>query len=126
VHETSIALSIYETARSVADEQGCVRLESVKVAVGELSAIEPELLAFAWQAITHNGPDANSKLEIEWHPARQNCPNCREDKKRSEGSWFRICPDCGQPLDIEGGNELDILQVSFLSADEEPDESKDG
>ena len=42
---------------------------------------------------------------------------CAEEKPRTPGSWLRLCPDCGQPLQIEGGDELDILRVSFVSYD---------
>jgi hypothetical protein len=30
---------------------------------------------------------------------------------------MRICPDCGLPLEVSGGSELDVLDLTF-----EPDE----
>jgi hydrogenase nickel incorporation protein HypA/HybF len=90
----------------------------VKVAVGDLSAVEPELLAYTWQAVTADGPDAGARLEIDWRPARQFCPQCLTDKPRPESSWLPICPDCGSPLTVEGGSELTLLEVSFLAEEE--------
>jgi hypothetical protein len=26
---------------------------------------------------------------------------------------MRICPDCGMPLEVSGGDELDVLDLSF-------------
>jgi len=83
------------------------------VAVGELAAVEPELLAFAWEAVTADGPDAGARLDIEWHPARQCCPSCGDVVERQPGSWLRLCPDCESPLQLDGGHDLDILSFAF-------------
>ena len=56
MHETGIAMEIYAISRRTADANGGGRLTSVKVIVGELSAIEPDLLAFAWEAVTAGEP----------------------------------------------------------------------
>ena len=114
MHELSIAEEVYRVSRAAVAGHGTGRLERVTVAVGELAAIEPELLAFAWQALTESGPDAGSTLEVEWHPARQFCASCSADKPRSDGSWLRLCPDCGQPLSVTGGTELDVMRVTFV------------
>jgi hydrogenase nickel incorporation protein HypA/HybF len=114
VHELSIAQEIYRTSRVAVASHGAGRLESVKVAVGELTAIEPDLLAFAWEALTGGGPDAGSVLDVEWHPARQFCSTCNAEKTRAQNAWLRVCPDCGRPLEVSGGQELDVLQVVFM------------
>ena len=118
MHETSIAISIYEAAQAAMQQYGPSRLESVCVAVGELSAVEPELLRFAWEAVVSESPDEAAVLQIEWRPARQVCSQCGEEKTRSVGSWLRLCEECGQPLQVEGGAELDLLQVCFLTSDD--------
>lgn len=87
------------------------------MAVGELSAVEPELLQFAWQAVTTGTPDEGSRLEVEWRPARQTCLKCGEVAERGAGSWLRLCPRCESPLRVEGGDELDILHLSFTPDD---------
>jgi hydrogenase nickel incorporation protein HypA/HybF len=109
----SVATELYRVCRSELRARGGERLDEVRIAVGELSAIEPELLAFAWQALVEGGPDAGARLEIEWHPARQRCPACGEVAQRQPGSWLRLCPDCESPLHLEGGHELDILTLAF-------------
>jgi hydrogenase nickel incorporation protein HypA/HybF len=114
VHELSIAQEIYRTSRAAVASHGAGRLERVTIAVGELTAVEPDLLSFAWEAVTAGGPDAGSALDVEWHPARQFCPACQADKPRAQGTWLRVCPDCGRPLEISGGQELDVLQVTFM------------
>lgn len=95
------------------------RLTRAKVAVGEFSAVEPDLLSFAWEAIVGEGPDQGAALEIDWRPGRQYCPACRADKRQGEGSWMRVCLDCGAPLQIEGGTELDVIEIELVPAGEE-------
>jgi len=108
-----IAIEVYRTCREAVREHGGGRLRTVRLAVGELSAVEPDLLGFAWQAVIADGPDADASLEIDFRPARQHCPTCATDADRSEGSWLRLCPACGMPLVVSGGDELDVLEVSF-------------
>ena len=119
-----IALEIHRVCREIVVENGGGRIDSVHMAVGELAAIEPDLLRFAWDAVVTDGPDAGARLEITWCPARQHCFGCAEDKQRSEGSWLRICPDCGLPVEVSGGDELDVLEVTIVT-DDQPAEGSD-
>jgi Zn finger protein HypA/HybF involved in hydrogenase expression len=117
-----IAIEVYRTCRETVEEHGGGRLSKVRLAVGELSAVEPELLVYAWEAVVFDGPDAGADLVVDWCPAEQICASCGEAKERSEGSWMRICPDCGLPLQVTGGVELDVRELSF-EADEEAKET---
>lgn len=116
MHETGIAIEIYSISRRTADAHGGGHLLSVKVVVGELSAIEPDLLAFAWEAVTSGGPDAASRIDVEWRAARQICAGCGEIPERAPGTWLKLCPRCGSALRIEGGDELDVRDVTFEDA----------
>ena len=118
MHELSLATEIHRQCRSRMDGPAA-RLERVRLAVGELSAIEPDLLRFAWEAVTAGGPDAGATLEIEWRRARQTCATCGEVEARAPGTWLRICPACGGPVQVEGGDELDVIDLSYTPDDEE-------
>jgi hydrogenase nickel incorporation protein HypA/HybF len=118
-----IAIEVYRTCRETVEAHGGGRLQQARLAVGELSAVEPDLLVYAWEAVVEDGPDDGAKLIIEWRPASQRCTSCGEAKDRAMGSWMRMCPDCGLPLEVSGGDELDILDLSFDAADAVADES---
>lgn len=113
MHELGVAAEIYRSCREAADSRGGGRLESVTVAVGELTGVEPELLAYAWEAVVEPGTDRGARLEVKWRPARQLCGACGEVAERGRGSWLRLCPHCDLPLRVEGGEELDLLSLSF-------------
>jgi hydrogenase nickel incorporation protein HypA/HybF len=118
MHEMGIALEVYRVCRETVEQHGGGRLHAVRMAIGELAAVEPDLLSFAWEAVVHDGPDAGARLEVTWCPAEQHCAQCGEKVGRSEGSWLRLCPDCGMPLTVRGGNELDVLDVVIESGEE--------
>jgi hydrogenase nickel incorporation protein HypA/HybF len=89
------------------------RIARVRLAVGELSAVEPELLRYAWEAVTAGGPHAGAVLEVDWRPARQTCDGCGAGPDRPAGSWQLDCPRCGHPLRVEGGQELEVVELGF-------------
>ncbi len=122
MHEMGIALEIYRACRDAVAGHGPGRIERVAVAVGELSAVEPDLLRYAWEAVVADTPDAGARLDVEWRTANQHCPACDAPKQRTEGSWLRLCPDCGGILTVSGGDELDVLQLTFSAEDEGDDE----
>ncbi len=113
-----IALEIHRVCREATRQHGAGRIESVRVAVGELTAVEPELLRFAWEAVVAGGPHAGSELEVVWCRATQRCSRCGDVEGRTAGSWLRICPGCGSPLEVSGGDELDVLELKFTPDDE--------
>ena len=119
LHEFGIANEIYRVCRESMRAHAPAQLLRVKVAVGELSAVEPDLLSFAWEAVVSEGPDTGAALEIDWRPGRQYCPTCRADKRQGEGSWLRVCLDCGAPLETVGGAELDVIEIELAPAGEE-------
>lgn len=114
MHETGLAADAYRIARQAADARGGGRLESVRLVVGELAAVEPDLIAYAWEAAVAGTSDEGAKLAIEWSAAKQTCAACGEIPERAAGSWLRLCPRCDGPLAVSGGDELDVRQVSFL------------
>jgi hydrogenase nickel incorporation protein HypA/HybF len=117
MHEMGIATEIYRLSREAMAKEGGGQLETVIVAIGDRTGVEPDLLSFAWEAITTGGTDHAAKLEVQWCPARQLCENCGEVAERAPGSWLRVCPRCDGVLRLEGGEELDLLRVSFTTDD---------
>jgi len=118
VHELSVATALLERCENLDAEPGATRVARVRVAVGELSSVDPELLRLAWEALVADGPHRGARLEVDWCPARQTCAACGEVRERQPGTWLRLCPNCGAPLRVAGGDELDLLQVEFAGPGE--------
>ena len=112
MHELGIAEAILRACRTRMPSTGG-RLVRVRVAIGELSAIEPELLRYAFQAAVAGGPHSGAALEVDWRPARERCSACGRMAARAAGEWRERCPACGGPLQVEGGQELDLLDFAI-------------
>jgi hydrogenase nickel incorporation protein HypA/HybF len=115
MHEMGLSAEIYRIARGAADDHGGGCLESVTVIVGDLAAVEPDLLEFAWQATVQGTADEKARLLVDWRSARQLCDACGEVPERAPGSWLRLCPRCNGTLAVSGGDELEVRTVSFSS-----------
>lgn len=111
MHEVSIAAGLLEAADRLLPPGA--RLEEIYVAVGELSAVEPDLLMYAWEGLRADTPHAEAELHVEWRQARQYCPACQCEFPRPEHGWLDACPRCDSPLEIRGGYELDLLRLVY-------------
>jgi hydrogenase nickel incorporation protein HypA/HybF len=115
MHETGIALEIFRSALESATEQvgAGVRLLAVRASIGERTAVDPSLLDSAWQSIVigtrHDGAD----LQVRWCPTRRFCASCNQATVESMDRWQAICPDCGDVIQTEGGQELELNSVEF-------------
>lgn len=118
MHEMGIALEVYRLCREAVAEHGPGRIDRVHLAIGELSAVEPDLIGFAWEAVTAETPDAASELAVRWCPATQSCSECGVIPDRVDGTWLRLCPRCSLPLALAGGDELDIENIEYVSDDD--------
>ena len=113
MHEMSIAESLLQSCLECLEPRDAARIESVRIVVGELAAVEPELLRYAWEAVTMGTPDEGARLEIEYVAVQQICESCGPIEDRQPGTWMRTCPSCAAPLLLSGGDELDILGLSL-------------
>jgi hydrogenase nickel incorporation protein HypA/HybF len=114
VHELGLTSDVLAVCEASLAAHGRGRIEVVRLRVGDLAAVEPDLLRYAWEALTAGGPHAGSRLEIEWRPARQVCRACAAEKPRARGDWWPLCPDCGAVLAVEGGDELEVIDIRVV------------
>ena len=111
MHELGVATELHRACRAEIEARGGGRLVSVSVEVGELAGVEPALLGYAWEAVVAGTCDADARLELHAIAARQTCAQCGAVEGRQPGSWLRLCPRCRGPLRVDGGRELDVVQL---------------
>ncbi|OGP19742.1 MAG: hydrogenase maturation nickel metallochaperone HypA [Deltaproteobacteria bacterium GWA2_55_10] len=110
MHEMSITRSIVETVEKEMDRAELTRLDKVRIRVGELTAVEPDVLRFCFETTIKGTRLEGAALDIEEVPLTGRCKDC--------GNSFRItafeslCPKCKcTRIERTGGTELDIQSI---------------
>jgi hydrogenase nickel incorporation protein HypA/HybF len=112
VHEVGIAASILESVETEARRRPEARFAAVGVRIGELSNVDQDALAFAFEALTRKTPLEDLRLEVEWCPRRQKCLDC--GKEFAVREFDLSCPQCGgNKTSCTGGTELDIAYLEL-------------
>lgn len=112
MNEIAIAEELYRSARAYADEHGAVRLQKVRVEVGEMRGADVELMRSAWEFVVQESVDQAAVLEVEIKPVHIDCPACGP-VMRMENSVPRFCHRCHRAVRAEGGKEIGVLNMAF-------------
>jgi hydrogenase nickel incorporation protein HypA/HybF len=110
MHEMSIAQSLINILQEEMAKHGAATLRSVRLSVGEMSAIVPESLSFCFEIITQGTPLEGAKLLMDRIPLRGYCAQCEETFDIKE--FVFICPTCGSTsIETIEGQELSIVEM---------------
>lgn len=107
MHEYSLIQALVDdVGRQVLGRAGSVR--RVRVRVGALSGVDPELLATAYDTFRPHTICADATLELVTVPARWACPQCR---RQIEAGERLQC--CGGPAQLVQGDDLVLEQLEL-------------
>jgi len=108
MHEYAIAYDIYTTAKRAARENRANLVKRIHVDVGEMALVNPEQVAFLFQAITEEDPLFSGASLV-----------CRPVKPRTrcscgyEGDEIFVCPGCGALPDVVQGREIVVTSLEI-------------
>lgn len=110
MHELSIAHSLVETAVAEARRHGAARVARVELALGSLSGVEPEALAFCFPLAAQGTLCQDAVLDVQRVPAEGRCPACMHQHPVED--LMSSCPGCGHwPLEVTGGREMTLRSL---------------
>ena len=110
MHEMSIARSILDIVQEEVARNEVEHLAVINIAVGKLSAVVPQQLAFCFSMITVDTNLAGATLNIREVPLGYVCGACREEFASEEMSL--VCPVCGEKNPhLATGKELTIESI---------------
>ena len=116
MHELAIAQSLLEIVEQEARPYSGARVTWIKLRIGTLSAVVPDALRFAFEAITRGGIAEGAVLEIEEVPLKIRCHQC--DKGFAVDDPFMVCPKCGgSDVEMVSGRELEIRSMEICDGD---------
>ena len=114
MHEISIAESIVQIAEAKAREQNARSIQVIKLHLGTFTTIVPDALQFAFEIARQETLSHDARLDIEIVPMVVHCVVCESSTQPVRGVCL-ICEQCGFPLEIVSGEELQIeyIEVDF-------------
>jgi hydrogenase nickel incorporation protein HypA/HybF len=105
-----ITAEVLSAVNDAAVKAGAVRVNLVRLTIGELTAIMPDALQFAWEAMTPGTLSEGAVLEVRQIGARSKCLECGTEWEHDQ--YDRLCPSCGSfACEVLTGNELRIDDV---------------
>jgi hydrogenase nickel incorporation protein HypA/HybF len=110
MHEMSLAEGIVQLVEETAATQGFSKVRAVFVEIGRLSSVEPEALAFCFEAVTRGSLVEGARLEIVDVPGSGLCLAC--GKGVPVAALYEPCPLCGDyQVRITGGTEMRVKEL---------------
>lgn len=110
MHEYSIVRALLERVEKEAAARSAVAVHRLTVRIGELSAVEPELLSTAFSAYRDGSVCREAELTVERVPALWVCRSCGRPVAR--GAALR-CAACDAPARLESGDEIVLASIEM-------------
>jgi hydrogenase nickel incorporation protein HypA/HybF len=113
VHELSICQALIEQVEAVAREAEAVQVVQVRVSIGPLSGVEPQLLEQAFLLARAGSIAATASLLIDQLPIRVSCRQCGQETAAEAANL--ACGNCGDwHTQLVSGDELVLSQVELV------------
>jgi len=110
MHEMSIAQSLIDILKEEMTRHGATVLRSVRLRIGQLSAVVPESLSFCFEVITSGTDMEGAKLLMDVIPLKATCLECHKDFEIE--SYRFSCPYCSSPnIETTSGHDLSIVEM---------------
>jgi hydrogenase nickel incorporation protein HypA/HybF len=110
MHEFSIVEALFRSLEDIIERERLRSVERVRVRVGELRQIVPELMTFAFDAAKEETKACGAALELETVAARFRCETCGNECSSPETGY--ACPHCGSyELSVVQGKEIEIAAI---------------
>ncbi len=110
MHELALSQGIVDVIREQAEAKGFARVKTIRLVIGSLSHVEPEAIAFGFDAVSRGTVAEGAVLDIERPAGAAFCLAC--EKPVPLAQRFDPCPDCGgHQLVVTGGEELRVKEL---------------
>ena len=110
MHEMSIAQNLIDIVKEEMALNNATVLRSVRLNIGQLSAVVPESLKFCFEIITSGTNMEGAVLNMDIIPLIGYCPACGREFEIREYTF--LCPFCGDTkIDTLSGQELSIVEI---------------
>lgn len=110
MHEMSVAQSLIEIIKEEMVKHEASVLQSVRLKIGQLSAVVPESLSFCFEVMTSGTELEGAKLIMEVVSLKGTCQECNNTFEIRNYAFE--CPCCGsQKILTISGQDLSIVEM---------------
>jgi len=110
MHEMSIAQGLLDIIKEEMEKHHATVLRSVRLNIGQLSAIVPESLSFCFEVMTTGTELEGARLDMEIIPLRGICRACKREFEIENYAF--MCPHChSRDIETVSGQELSIVEM---------------
>ena len=110
MHEMSLAEGVLQVIEDAAQRDHFSKVTTVWLEIGQLSGVEPQAMAFCFDAVTRGSVAEGARLEIVATPGVGWCMAGAKSVPMNE--VFGECPDCGgYQLQVTGGTEMRVKEL---------------
>jgi hydrogenase nickel incorporation protein HypA/HybF len=110
MHEYSIVQALLERVSAEARARRATSVHRLSIRIGELSGVEPELLAAAYATFRERTICAHAELELQMIAARWECSGCGRVISRGERL---TCATCATPARLTAGDEIMLDRIEM-------------
>jgi len=110
MHEMSIAQSLIDIIQEEMSKNNAKTLRSVRLNVGQMSAIVPDSLSFCFEVIVSGTDMEGARLDMDIIPLKGYCQTCEKEFEIEDYNF--TCPFCeGTKIETISGQDLTIVEI---------------
>ncbi|RMD70017.1 MAG: hydrogenase maturation nickel metallochaperone HypA [Gammaproteobacteria bacterium] len=112
MHEFAVCQALVKEVLALAERHGAKGISSIRLSLGPLSGVEPELLRHAYPLAAADTPASAAELLIEELPIRVRCQTCGAETEASPNRL--LCGRCGDwHTQLLSGDEMLLTSVEL-------------
>jgi hydrogenase nickel incorporation protein HypA/HybF len=116
MHELAVCQALLDEVERIARSRHAERVAAVRLRVGPLAGVEPELLRYAYEVARVGTLADSAPLAIEESPVRVYCPRCGSESAVQVQRL--VCAACGEwRTEVVAGDDLTLMSVELIAAD---------
>ena len=110
MHEMSIAQNLIDVVKEEMVKHEAKTLRSVRLDIGEMSAIVPDALSFCFEVAITGTELEGAKLNMDIVPLKGLCHECKSEFEVKNYTF--VCPSChGTKIETIAGQNLSIMEI---------------
>jgi len=110
MHEMAVAQSLIEIIKEEMVKNNAKILRSVRLNIGQMTAIIPDALSFGFEVITSGTELEGAKLIMDIIPLKGYCHVCENELEIKDYTF--VCPSCGSHnIETISGQDLSIVEI---------------